>query len=288
MIAFLAPMSLLTTAVLLAMAAGQRGPPFDPSRWRLDMLDEFDGNSLNTSLWTAKTGIHTSQEGEWYLPENVAVHGGRLTLTAKVSADPRKTGGLNYTSGWVDSKDNWAALGGRFEASCGFFIGAGGRSRGLWPAYWLMPQGGSCWPVSGEIDVMESLGGCHTGGMKTCGEQESHWDLHYSKTGACNNDGSIGNFTKPIPLSRHGNLFNESLSTFGVNYDVPGDQMTFYVNETVVGVHSGFNELVDKLHPWYHILNYAVGGPWGGFPDAETVFPTRMECDWVRHFSPQG
>lgn len=123
------------------------------------MIDDFDGNALNTSTWTAKTGLHIKAEGEWYLPENVAVHDGHLILTAKKSADPSKTGGKHYTSGWVDSRDKQYFWGGRFEASCKYYVGAGGNSLGYWPAYWLMPQNGSCWPVSGEIDVMESLGG---------------------------------------------------------------------------------------------------------------------------------
>ena len=35
-------------------------------------------------------------------------------------------------------------------------------------------------------------------------------------------------------------------------------------------------------HPFYIILNNAVGGDWPGAPDASTVFPQRMLVDYVR------
>lgn len=132
--------------VVCLLIAGARagGPPFNPAEWTLDFEDEFDGSALNTTNWTPKTGIHTDQEGEWYLPENVAVENGNLILTASLSDDPSKTGGLKYTSGWVDTATKWAALGGRFEASCKFYVGAGGNSQGYWPAYWLMPETTTC------------------------------------------------------------------------------------------------------------------------------------------------
>jgi hypothetical protein len=140
-------------------------------------------------------------------------------------------------------------------------------------------------PVAGEIDVMESLGGAsHVYGGHAIGEQESHWDLHFSKDRkTCNDNGSVGNFTKPLPIG--GPLFNETFTIFGVNFDYASDEMTFYLNETTVGFYHGFNELVNAPNKWHHILNYAVGGPWGGFPDSETVFPSTMQCDFVRHYT---
>jgi beta-glucanase (GH16 family) len=36
------------------------------------------------------------------------------------------------------------------------------------------------------------------------------------------------------------------------------------------------------------ILNLAVGGRWGGMPDAQTVFPSYMEVDYVRAWRRPG
>jgi beta-glucanase (GH16 family) len=35
-------------------------------------------------------------------------------------------------------------------------------------------------------------------------------------------------------------------------------------------------------HPFYILLNVAVGGNYVGFPTTETTFPQTMEVDWVR------
>jgi beta-glucanase (GH16 family) len=35
-------------------------------------------------------------------------------------------------------------------------------------------------------------------------------------------------------------------------------------------------------HPFFIILNVAVGGGWPGNPDATTVFPQQMQVDYVR------
>ena len=38
-------------------------------------------------------------------------------------------------------------------------------------------------------------------------------------------------------------------------------------------------------HPFFIILNFAVGGYWPGNPDATTVFPQQMLVDYVRVYS---
>ncbi len=37
--------------------------------------------------------------------------------------------------------------------------------------------------------------------------------------------------------------------------------------------------------PFFLLLNLAVGGAWGGWPDASTVFPQSYVIDYVRHYS---
>ena len=38
-------------------------------------------------------------------------------------------------------------------------------------------------------------------------------------------------------------------------------------------------------HPFFILLNFAVGGTWPGAPDATTVFPQTMVIDYVRVYS---
>ena len=41
-------------------------------------------------------------------------------------------------------------------------------------------------------------------------------------------------------------------------------------------------------HPFFLLLNLAVGGNWPGPPDADTVFPARMKVDYVRVYARAG
>ena len=41
-------------------------------------------------------------------------------------------------------------------------------------------------------------------------------------------------------------------------------------------------------HPFYLIVNSAVGGQWPGSPDTTTTFPQPMLIDYVRVYKPSG
>jgi len=41
-------------------------------------------------------------------------------------------------------------------------------------------------------------------------------------------------------------------------------------------------------HPFFIILNVAVGGYWPGNPDTTTVFPQTMRVDYVRVYEKTG
>ena len=76
------------------------------------MIDNFDGASLNTSLWNIKVNqSHCCQLGkeelQLYVSDEVFVKNGWLNLRTRYSeAGVRGPGGkrFNFTSGWIDSK----------------------------------------------------------------------------------------------------------------------------------------------------------------------------------------
>jgi len=43
-------------------------------------------------------------------------------------------------------------------------------------------------------------------------------------------------------------------------------------------------KVMDWDHPFYIILNVAVGGNYVGSPTGETIFPQTMLVDWVKVF----
>ena len=61
---------------------------------------------------------------------------------------------------------------------------------------------------------------------------------------------------------------------------------TNYETRTPADVPAGDTWVYD--HPFFIILNVAVGGAWPGDPDGTTTFPQTMEVDYVRVYSPAG
>jgi beta-glucanase (GH16 family) len=53
-----------------------------------------------------------------------------------------------------------------------------------------------------------------------------------------------------------------------------------YATRTPADLPKGAKWVYD--HPFFLLLNVAVGGPWPGSPDATTVFPQVMLVDYVR------
>jgi beta-glucanase (GH16 family) len=55
---------------------------------------------------------------------------------------------------------------------------------------------------------------------------------------------------------------------------------TNYFTATVADLPAGTEWVYD--HPFFLLLNVAVGGNWPGYPDATTTFPQTMHVDYVR------
>lgn len=145
---------------------------------KVSFQDEFDGTSLDTSKWGYQYGCFDpaqhSQAQYTDSPDNVAVHDGHLSLTARYlptktkwdgSQVPRtcKNGDTTYdapfTSGMIttktkDGKVLYAAPGTGFYAEARVKLPAG---RSSWAAFWGTGTKGG-WPANGEIDIFESKG----------------------------------------------------------------------------------------------------------------------------------
>jgi beta-glucanase (GH16 family) len=141
----------------------------------------------------------------------------------------------------------------------------------MWPAFWMLgndiSSGG--WPKSGEIDVMENIG-------KEPGTV--HASLHGPSTAGLTSD-----LTALFSLAGTRN-FADDFHLYAVEWE-PGT-IRFYVD---TNLYATFNRshwpaggawVFD--HPFFLILNVAVGGNWPGPPDTITVFPQQMLVDYVR------
>lgn len=128
--------------------------------------DEFNDSSLDSSSWVAmnRPGDSSNSESQYYLPMNVTVSNGNLSIISKVDSS---VSGYSYTSGMIQWKSfNFTYGTVEFRA-----IMAGGK--GTWPAIWLLGANcqqsniisadntGTCnWPTPGsdEIDITEIKG----------------------------------------------------------------------------------------------------------------------------------
>ena len=123
------------------------------------------------------------------------------------------------------------------------------------------------WPQCGEIDIMELKG--HQPSI-ICMEQ---FMAQVSRR-KCNN--------RYFRLEN--NRFDKDFHIFAVEWDV--DKIDFFVdgflyNRITKSTVATKGEWVYD-HPFYLILNIAVGGTFAGFPTSETSFPQKMTIDYVK------
>jgi beta-glucanase (GH16 family) len=221
--------------------------------------DEFNENTIDLSNWDYDTG--SSNDNVHYYTsrnENVQIVNGVLNIIALEESYQ----GYNYTSGLIKTKINWRY--GRVEARIKL-----PATNGFVPAFWMLPADNiyGWWPKSGEIDIMEH---------PTNEVSNIYGSIH---TETYNNFGGIGNEGDVTEIT-------DAASEFHIYaIDWTKDKIDFYVDNnlyyTFNNAHSGSAEWpFDR--PFYIILNLAVGGGWVGDPDETSVFPARMEVDWVR------
>ena len=246
-------MRLLPLAALLALAAAHAEPITAQSRgYKLAWSDEFDGESVDAAKWHTEYApkVHPlgcNNEKQSYAPENAIVRDGHLTLRAERKTRER----MPFTSGMVASHDKFTRKYGWFEARIKV-----PKGRGLWPAFWMLPQSRK-WPP--EIDIMEHKGRLPNRVFLTLHEkQPGTWQLR-----------STGK-------EWDGPDFTADFHNFAVEWEP--EAMRWYVD----GVERHQVTRKTPEEDFYLILNLAVGGMFDGDPDASTTFPSEMTIDWVR------
>ncbi len=247
------------------------GPTTDSLTWQ----DEFDGPSGTTfdhAKWTADTGGggFGNQELEFYTTDtaNVQLDGqGHLVITAR--AEPETTtkqcwyGRCRYTSTRLKTQGLFTQRYGRFEVRMKI-----PRGQGVWPAFWMLGSDIETvgWPTCGEIDVMENIG------------KEPNI-VHGTVHGPGYSGGSgIGTlYTLPTPLADDFHVYSVEWRPTDIRWFIDGFQ---YFRVGTSDIPNGKQWVYD--HPFFVLLNFAVGGGWPGSPDSTTIFPQQLVVDYVR------
>ncbi|HVQ90406.1 MAG TPA: discoidin domain-containing protein [Mycobacteriales bacterium] len=241
---------------------------------RLVFGDEFNtpaGSTPDGAKWTPETGPGVNNELEYYTNNrNAATDGaGNLVLEVRreTTAGSSCPGGpCQYTSARLNTASHFSFTYGHVEAR----IKVSGTA-GLWPAFWLLGANFSTvsWPACGEIDIMEHVGRAP--------------NAVYSTLHAPAYNGGNG-FGAPFTI---GGDFASAFHTYAVDWD--STHMTFYVDGTAFFTVNKASLETSRGpwvydHPFFLLLNNAIGGDFPGPPDGSTVLPQRMSIDYVRVF----
>ena len=225
---------------------GRRNAPPDASKWTFDLGGGGFGNQ-ELELYT-KDAANLFQDGE-----------GHLAIRAI------KTQSGTFTSARLKTQGKFAVTYGKMEARMKIPFG-----QGMWPAFWMLGNDVSevGWPACGEIDIMENVG-----------KEPSivHGTVHgpgYSGTGGITSQYSLPAGSQ---LSDDFHVYGSTWSPQSVTFSLDGK---VYATVTPASLPKGAKWVFD--HPFFLLLNLAVGGGWPGNPDKTTVFPQTMLIDWVR------
>ena len=236
--------------------------------YALAWADEFNNGSLSTTDWSFENGDGCpgvcgwgNHELEYYTdrPQNLFFQDGKMIIEARKES----YSGKNYTSSKILTRGKKTFKFGRIDIRAKLPTG-----KGIWPAFWLLPQGNvyGDWPKSGELDMMEMIG--HQ-------PATTYGTLHFGPGPGSTQLG--GNH------SLSSGIFNDEFHVFSIEWKQ--DQISWLVDGVTYSTHTKA-EVGSNIYPFnedfFLIFNMAVGGDWPGSPDATTYLPQWLIVDYIR------
>ncbi len=235
--------------------------PSSTDNFNLVWADEFNGSGVpDQTKWGYEDGYIRNNELQYYTrsTDNVRQYNGNLEITVKKEATP--IGGKNYSSGSVVTRNiaNWVygKIEGRFKMP---------SSTSLWPCFWTLgvnenPIG---WPKCGEIDIFEHID------TETFIHSTAHW------ANASGNHVSSGGSSGTIDFTQW-HTYSIEWTPTEVRWYVDG------VRHFKVTITNGINNTFAFHLPQFILMNLPLGGDWPKAPDATTVLPSTMYCQYIR------
>jgi beta-glucanase (GH16 family) len=195
----------------------------------------------------------------------------------------------SWTSGRIETQSSsfGAPAGGQvaFEASIQMPNVTGTAAQGYWPAFWSLGAAfrpnHTGWPGVGEVDTMENVNGTNVEyGTLHCG---------VSPGGPCNETTGLGGNTPCSPTT-----CQASFHTYRVEIDrsISPEEIRWYVDGSLFWHVYSNNAGMDATtwanavdHPFFLILDVAMGGSWPGNPTHFTQSGVPMLVDYVRVYN---
>ena len=240
--------------------------------YSLTWSDEFNGSEINTDNWGYDIGGSGwgNNELQYHTNRNAYLKDGLLVLRAQQES----YGGRSYTSSRLKTQGKQNFKYGRIDVRARLPEGAG-----IWPALWMLGKNITDvgWPKSGEIDIMEMVGGNSPQDNHPDGDRTAVGTMHW------NNNGLNGSYS-PVSTGGYRKLstsLSEEFHVFSIQWDVNG--IGWYVDDVRYS-YKTINSTQPFREEFFFIMNIAVGGNWPGSPNSSTEFPQRMVVDYVRVF----
>jgi len=252
------------------------------TKWEMVWSDEFNGPQIDPTKWGFEKGNNGgwgNRELEFYTDKaaNASIQkvdgASSLVITARKEKVKEDDQSFDYTSARLLTKYRFSMHQGKLEVRAKLPQG-----QGIWPAIWLLGTNIDTvsWPACGEIDLMELLG--HQPGK-----------VYSTIHGPVTAGPGIG---QPFSLPA-GKTFSDDFHVFSLEWYsdhlefLVDGQLFFVADKARIQYEHGKSEWAYD-HPYFLILNLAVGGAWPGHPDATTKFPQSMAVDYVRVYKNVG
>lgn len=257
-------------------------PPPPTQDWVLVFEEDFEGSEINTTRWTVNNfTIHGNSELELYMSDEVwldsNVVDGNETASCLVLQTERRnltySNGVhyNFASGWVSTIEKVYFTFGKWEIRAKM---PSPEATSAWPALWLMPNPSTanpvdvCWPVGGEIDILEQV--CNTHWNPVWGSY--HWGV------SCMED------KHPLPGAPYPPIGSPSID-FSQDFHIFSVEWNSTTIEWFVDGESYYVRTADEVNvpqdPFYLIINTAVS-PLLLTPPPTAQYPAYHYVDWVR------
>ena len=263
--------SALAAALAARACAAADGP------WRLQWADDFTAPTLNAAFWTVRdNATHGDRELELYLADDVLVDAAAGTLVVRTQRRNASFGAKPYswTSGWLDTAGKVELTYGKLEAR----IRAPAELSGVWPTFWLVQDVTRCWPVGGEVDILEAVGGFRGDDVFAT----YHWGTQCDED-AWTSDLRTGAFPPP-----KGQNFSDAFHVFALFWNA--SHMTWAIDDVpyVSRAKDDPPGLFVPSWPLYIILNTAISPYVGPQPPPSDGYPVEMVVDYVKYWQFDG